>query len=111
MTDKESPLEHSSGQAGTRAVVAWPGSTDGSQQAAQPVMAEPVWAETEIAEVSNDTGGLFPAPEKTIVAPLPFSTRLRYAMPSFSTTSLTILISLYANDFYGMHPAFLRLYT
>jgi hypothetical protein len=33
--------------------------------------------------------------------PLSFSAKLFYALPSFSTTSLTLLISLYANDFYG----------
>jgi hypothetical protein len=33
--------------------------------------------------------------------PLSLVKRITYALPAFSTTSLTILISLYANDFYG----------
>lgn len=66
----------------------------------------PAWAApTEAAptsgeDISNDAGA-FSIDQKQ-AAPLPFCTRLRYALPSFSTTSLTILISLYVNDFYGM---------
>jgi hypothetical protein len=89
--------------------VAWPEPTNGDRIAwPEPSTAieqnrEPGW--TEVAEVvSNDAGGLLPAEEKPHVAnPLSFFTRLTYSLPAFSTTSLTILISLYVNDFYGMH--------
>lgn len=35
-------------------------------------------------------------------APLKGGELLAYALPAFSTTSLSLLISLYANDFYGV---------
>lgn len=41
--------------------------------------------------------------------PLSRSLRLIYGLPAFSTTSLTITIALYANDFYGAHGIKLQL--
>lgn len=38
-----------------------------------------------------------------IEAPLKWTQRLWYGLPAFSTTSLTITIALYANDFYGVN--------
>lgn len=36
-----------------------------------------------------------------IEAPLKWTQRVWYGLPAFSTTSLTITIALYVNDFYG----------
>jgi hypothetical protein len=90
--------------------ISWIERPNAIEQATEPTTEqsrEPGWTEV----VSSDAGGLLPADEKPgIVDPLSLGTRLKYALPSFSTTSLTVLISLYINDFYGMHhPVLLHL--
>lgn len=85
------------GQAGARPqAVAWGAADNAIHQTA-----EHGWADA--AGVSNNAGEFLPVDAKPVVDPLPLTTRLTYALPAFSTTSLTILISLYINDFYGVN--------
>lgn len=105
MADNQELLGDPAGPVGRQ--VAW-----GSGDIQQLPTAPPAWtaiteaAPTSAADASND-GGALKDEKYAILPPLPFTTRLRYALPAFSTTSLTILISLYVNDFYGMRSLFL----